>query len=128
MSGIAAIIDYAKIEPKVEDIKSLTDLLAHKGPDIQGGVTLGHRRITNSTYCVDPRIHFSLYRVVEYYFRVHNSIKFKNGITNVIPRKPMNEMPLNNRALITPHLNRNNAMIGRVINTSLWIFKFNITV
>lgn len=50
MCGIAAIIDYAKIEPKVEDIKSITDLLAHRGPDgegfyIEGGVALGHRRL-----------------------------------------------------------------------------------
>ena len=50
MCGIAAIIDYAKIEPKVEDIKSMTDLLAHRGPDgegffIKGGVALGHRRL-----------------------------------------------------------------------------------
>ena len=50
MCGIAAIIDYAKIEPKVEDIKSMTDLLAHRGPDGEGiyitsGVALGHRRL-----------------------------------------------------------------------------------
>jgi len=50
MCGIAAIIDYAKIKPKVEDIKSMTDLLAHRGPDgegifIEGGVALGHRRL-----------------------------------------------------------------------------------
>lgn len=50
MCGIAAIIDYSKIEPKVEDIKSMTDLLAHRGPDgegffIKGGVALGHRRL-----------------------------------------------------------------------------------
>lgn len=50
MCGIAAIIDYAKIEPKVEDIKSMTDLMAHRGPDgegffIKGGVALGHRRL-----------------------------------------------------------------------------------
>ena len=50
MCGIAAIIDYTKIEPKVEDIKSMTDLLAHRGPDgegfyIEGGVALGHRRL-----------------------------------------------------------------------------------
>ena len=36
MCGIAAIIDYAKIEPKVEDIKSMTNLLAHRGPDGEG--------------------------------------------------------------------------------------------
>ncbi len=50
MCGIAAIIDYSKIEPKVEDIKSMTDLLAHRGPDgegfyIKGGVAMGHRRL-----------------------------------------------------------------------------------
>ena len=51
MCGIAAIIDYAKIKPKVEDIKPLTDLLAHRGPDgegfyIEGDVALGHRRLS----------------------------------------------------------------------------------
>ncbi len=51
MCGIAAIIDYAKIKPKVEDIKSMTDLLAHRGPDGEGfyierDVALGHRRLS----------------------------------------------------------------------------------
>ena len=50
MCGIAAIIDYAKIEPKLEDIKSMTDLMVHRGPDgeghfIKGGVAMGHRRL-----------------------------------------------------------------------------------
>lgn len=51
MCGIAAIIDYAKIKPKVEELKSMTDLLAHRGPDgegfyIEGNVALGHRRLS----------------------------------------------------------------------------------
>lgn len=51
MCGIAAIIDYAKIKPKVEDIKSMTDLMVHRGPDgegfyIEGDVALGHRRLS----------------------------------------------------------------------------------
>ena len=58
MCGITAIIDYAKIEPKVEDIKSMTNLLAHRGPDgegfyIGGGVALGHRRL--AIIDTDPR-------------------------------------------------------------------------
>ena len=65
MCGIAAIIDYAKIEPKVEDIKSMTNLLAHRGPDgegfyIGGGVALGHRRL--AIIDTDPRSNQPMHR------------------------------------------------------------------
>ena len=65
MCGITAIIDYAKIEPKVEDIKSMTNLLAHRGPDgegfyIGGGVALGHRRL--AIIDTDPRSNQPMHR------------------------------------------------------------------
>ena len=65
MCGITAIIDYAKIEPKVEDIKSMTNLLAHRGPDgegfyIGGGIALGHRRL--AIIDTDPRSNQPMHR------------------------------------------------------------------
>lgn len=65
MCGITAIIDYAKIEPKVEDIKSMTNLLAHRGPDgegfyIEGGIALGHRRL--AIIDTDPRSNQPMHR------------------------------------------------------------------
>lgn len=51
MCGIAGIINKSNISVQVDDIKLITDVIAHRGPDADGyyinnNIALGHRRLT----------------------------------------------------------------------------------
>ena len=50
MCGIVGIVDFSRRPVAVEDVRKMTDAIAHRGPDgegqyVEGAVGLGHRRL-----------------------------------------------------------------------------------
>ena len=55
MCGIVGIVDFSRRPVAVEDVRKMTDAIAHRGPDgegqyVEGAVGLGHRRLA----IIDP--------------------------------------------------------------------------
>ena len=87
MCGIAGIIAFNPVQTSVQRIKSMTDVLAHRGPDGAaywtapgGGVILGHRRLSvidPSDLAAQPMHYKNRYTIV-YNGEIYNYRELKN--------------------------------------------------
>jgi Asparagine synthase (glutamine-hydrolyzing) len=86
MCGIAGIIDFKSRPVLQEELKKMTDAIAHRGPDgegffVEGAVGFGHRRLSIidlSNAAAQPMTRFGL--TITYNGEIYNYIELRSEL------------------------------------------------